>query len=738
MKTMGFVKLFVLVAVVFASTNVLFSQSVNHWELVVNASDTWSYRLGTTAPEANWHTKDYDASQWLTGPGGIGYGENNEGTVISQTGSLYLRIKFNIVSKSELELIQLFIDFDDAFVAYLNGTEIARANIGTAGQMPVHSQFANNCDYEAQIPKGGMPASFIVDKNLINTNIVEGENVLAIQVHNCNTTSSDLASTTFLIAGINTTSRHYREAPQWFLSQIVQSSLPLLLIHTGGAEIPDEDKIMASLKIIHNGDGKTNTIYDLPNIYDGFMGIEIRGQSSQMFPKKSYGIETRLQNGDDNAVGLLGMPAEADWVLYAPYSDKSLLRNDLTYFLGQKMGAWQPRFRWVEVYLNNSYHGLYMLVEKIKRDKNRVNIKKIEVTDISGDKLTGGYIIKVDKTWDLTADEFFITTPANKYLNARNYSFTYEYPKAEDIVSAQKNYIKNYITELENVLNGPNFKDQANGFRKYMDIPSFVDFQIMQELTNNVDGYRYSTFFHKKRDSDGGKLFAGPLWDFDLCYGNVNYAPDRLSTSKWLYPSFGPGEEHCMHWWARLMEDQGYSNALSERWNAIRKGPFKTDSIMNYIDQSTEKLGPAIARNFKRWPILNEYVWPNNYVGNTHPNEITYLKNWITNRLTWLDNNMPKLTSTGGKIERADNFTIFPNPAKEGFQIRINSTHMSILNIEILDLSGRLVHSEVYKTVLPGIQDVGIRIPAGLEGNFLLRLKNGSNVVATKNIVIYK
>ena len=186
-----------------------------------------------------------------------------------------------------------------------------------------------------------------------------------------------------------------------------------------------------------------------------------------------------------------------------------MLRNAITYELGRKMGpAWQPRYKWCEVYLNGSYIGVYMLIEKIKRDANRVDINKLKPDEISGDNLTGGYIVKADKIADLTSAEYFYTYPTNRYYTARNYAFTYVYPKYNEIVSQQNTYIKNYLTTLENTLNGSSFKDPVNGYRKYMDLNSFVDFQIINELANNVDGYHYSTFFYKKKDSDGGKLFA--------------------------------------------------------------------------------------------------------------------------------------------------------------------------------------------------------------------------------------
>jgi hypothetical protein len=454
-----------------------------------------------------------------------------------------------------------------------------------------------------------------------------------------------------------------------------------------------------------------------------------------MFPKKSFDIETRDSAGGNLSVSLLGMPEEEDWVLYAPYSDKTMLRNAVTFHLGSRMGNWQPRYRFCEVYLNGNYHGVYMLTEKIKRGENRVDINKLKPDEITGDNLTGGYIVKVDKTNGLTANEFFRTYPSNTFNNARNYNFTYVYPKFDEIVPEQKTYVYNYLRDLENNLNGSSFKDTVNGFRKYLDLDSFVDFQIIQELTNNVDGYRYSTFFYKKRNSDGGKLYAGPLWDFDLCYGNVDYSYLNLSTTGWLYPNYGPKEKYPMHWWARLMEDTGYRNRLVARWEELRDGAFKTDSIMAYFNNTIQYLGAAVDRNFVKWPVLGKYVWPNFFIGTTYDQEIEYLKNWMTSRLNWMDLNI----KNAGRFE-ADTLKgtllVYPNPVNGQMNIRIYLSYENKIDIEIFDLSGKKVFSTVYLPAFAGYHDIRLIIPKVLTGYYILNIKHGERVMGRQKVVI--
>ncbi|MBN2236044.1 MAG: CotH kinase family protein, partial [Bacteroidales bacterium] len=554
---------------------------------------------------------------------------------------------------------------DDAFVAYLNGHEIARANIGTVGVNPNFNTSAITY-HEATMYSGGIPEAFIIHSDTIAKYLQSGKNLLAIQVHNYGTNSSDLSSNTFLSFGVKDQNRHYRDVPTWFQSPLFEkSNLPLVIIETQGKTIVDEPKITSLMRVVDNGVGNLNGYFDEATDYDSFIGIEIRGQSSQMFPKKSFGLETRDELGEGVNVSLLGMPEEEDWILSAPYSDKTMLRNALTYQLGAKMGSWQPRFKFCEVYINSVYQGVYMLTEKIKRGSDRVDVNKLKPEEISGDDLTGGYILKVDKIWDLTTDEYFYTYPSVRYYNARDYAFTYEYPKAEDIVSEQKQYIYNYLVQFQNTLNGSLFKDPVNGYGKYIDINSFVDFQIMNELANNVDGYRYSTFFYKKKDSDGGKLFAGPLWDFNLGYGNVDYSPMNLATDQWLYPHYGPYEEYPMHWWARLMEDPVYQEALYKRWTELRSGPFRTYSIMTDISLFTSSLADAIDRNFEKWPIIGQYVWPNyNYQNTSYQQEIDYLKNWVIARLNWMDANITSTTGFGSANLGNKKLEIYPNPAK--------------------------------------------------------------------------
>ncbi len=424
----------------------------------------------------------------------------------------------------------------------------------------------------------------------------------------------------------------------------LETNLPIVVIDTYGQPIVDDPKITAHMGIIDNGPGEINSLEDPFNDYDGFIGIEIRGQSSQMFPKKSYGVETRDANGENLNVSLLGLPKENDWVFYAPYTDKSMLRNVMSFEMGRRMGHYASRSVFFEMVINGEYKGVYTLMEKIKRDKNRVNIAEIEPGDISGDELTGGYIIKVDKL-DLDFQynvDGWKSYPNPPYPNAMKIIFQYYYPEPEEIVSQQRACIRNYITNAENTLTSTYFQNPDNGYQSYFDVPSFIDFMLLNEITKEVDKYRYSNYMYKERDSDGGKLFAGPLWDFDLGYGNVDYWAEGLDHTGWLYAMVEPNDWSIIFWWKRLMEDSYFKNMAKSRWIWLRENRLSDETIHGMIDSITTWIAPARERNFERWPILGTYVWPNyDWAGNDYEDEVDYFENFLFPRLTWMDQNVP-------------------------------------------------------------------------------------------------
>jgi len=275
-------------------------------------------------------------------------------------------------------------------------------------------------------------------------------------------------------------------------------------------------------------------------------------------------------------------------------------------------------------------------MEKLKRDINRININKLRETENQGSALTGGYILKIDKGTDITP----LTAFASRYTSSEDarIHFLYDTPDAETITPAQKQYIQNYIHDFEAALQSEDFGDEQLGYKAYIDVSSFVDFFILTELGNNVDGYRLSTWLTKDRDQ---KLNMGPVWDFNLAYGNADYcAAERYDVWAYRLSERCPGDFYPVpFWWTRLMEAPSFKLAVRERYTALRSGVLSDGAIASKIETYRELLDSSnnAGYNFTRWPILGEWVWPNFFVGQTYNEEVDYLKDWVLNRASWLD-----------------------------------------------------------------------------------------------------
>lgn len=514
------------------------------------------------------------------------------------------------------------------------------------------------------------------------------------------------------------------------------SNLPLVIINTFSQTIVNDPKIDAQMKIIYNGPGATNYTADFPNAYNNNIGIETRGSSSSSFPQKSYGVETRDVNNLQNDTILLGMPAEHDWILYAPYDDKTCMRNVLSYDIANKTGHYASRTQFCELLINGQYQGIYVLMEKIKRDNNRVDVSKMLSTDIAGDQLTGGYIIKVDRddgptsywTSQYPSDD---GTPVN---------FVFVYPKDGTIVPQQRAYIQAYIDTVDDVLASSTFTNPVTGYRKYIGVNSFIDYFLLNEVSKNVDGYRLSTYFHKDKLSKGGKLHAGPAWDYNLAWWNADYCQGNLATGwAWNQGTVCPGGPYQNNfWWRRLLEDPSYTSELKCRWNELRLTTLSIPVLNNYIDSLAGVLNQAQVRHFDLWPILGIYTWPNpspipaNYAG-----EITALKNWVFNRITWMDANLPGVCTVGLSENdlNENSVTLSPNPFSTSFNIKLYLQHQQPLNIVVTDVLGKVIKEVPLNESKDG--ENNIEIDLGKEVNngiYFLKITNNKSSVVKKII----
>ena len=471
------------------------------------------------------------------------------------------------------------------------------------------------------------------------------------------------------------------------------SNLPVIKINTLGQAVPDDPKITARMQIIDNGTGIRNYVSDSANVYDGYIGIEVRGSSSQTFPKKSFGLETRDSLGAELDISPFGMPAEHDWILNANYTDKTLMRNVLSYDISREMGHYASRHRYCELILNGQYQGVYIFLEKIKRDSGRVDIAKITAADTSGDDLTGGYLLKIDKTTGGTSGGWssLYTPPSGGPAP----QIQFESPDGSSLLPVQAQYIESYCDSFEIALHGPGFTHPLNGYRKFIDPDSWIDYFLLTELSKNVDGFRISTFFYKKKDSDGGLLHMGPVWDYDIAWGNADYFGGDNETG-FHYPYNFPWDGFQVpFWWSRLMQDPFFRNSLRCRWEDLRNSVLSTPVLHSWIDSVANYLNESQARNFQMWPILGTYVWPNpSPIPADWPGNIQELKDWITIRASWLDLNLPGNCSLAGMDENGTsrtNAVAYPNPATEETWILLPEKAVGEMLVEITGISGQKI-----------------------------------------------
>lgn len=434
-----------------------------------------------------------------------------------------------------------------------------------------------------------------------------------------------------------------------------ETTLPLFQITTE-IQIENEPKVPASLEIWEDGE----------LTFEHNIGIEYRGSTSfRLSDKKSYGFETWDENNQDVSVGILGFPEEEDWILMGhvfrastnTLFDPSLMRHYIGYELFRSMGHYASRAKFVELTINNEYLGVYVFMEKLKRDKNRIDISDLGPGENDEENITGGYILKIDKTtggdvapnqplfyyetnWDddarYNADLSFRSVygtdksvldfePYRDPYHALQYLetyFLYEYPKADEISEQQKEYIQNYVYEFETALLNEDFTTEVRTYTNYIDINSFVDYFILNELVRNVDGYRLSTFLHKDL---GDKLKIGPVWDLNIGYTD----DDRLPLDDWIinYNNYVPQDPWLIpFWWERLLADPQFVSVLKDRWNSLRSNELTTGNVTGLVRSTADYLieTGAIERNYERWQGISV----------SYESEVDKMINYLEDRLS--------------------------------------------------------------------------------------------------------
>jgi hypothetical protein len=430
------------------------------------------------------------------------------------------------------------------------------------------------------------------------------------------------------------------------------SNLPIMVIDDhGDAQAVDSSTgtYTPALLYIFNPVGGTATLNSAP-AYFSRAGFRVRGRTSSGFPKKGYGMETWTETNDDMKVSLLGLASDSDWILTNPWSyDDVFIHNAFIFEVSRRIGRWAPRTRMVELFTNINggkldyadYNGVYAFSEKIEQGSNRVDITELGGQDISGDAVTGGYIFKFD---DIESTEVGWTAPSSSTIDpvlvepditpsdlGTAVSPVVNHPNPNKI--AQFNYIKNYVNTFDSVLYAEkNANFTTRNYRKYIDVPSFIDHSMLEILAYNVDAFWLSSFFNKDRN---GKIKAGPIWDFDR---SLNSDDGRDANPRsWTSISITYG------WWGYLLKDPEYVQAWVDRWWELRSGPLSDANLAALVDQLGNEVGAAAgARDAAKWP--GDVPESGSYLG-----EVAAMRNWLTStdpdalgRTNWMDSQFPK------------------------------------------------------------------------------------------------
>ncbi|HPS12243.1 MAG TPA: CotH kinase family protein [Prolixibacteraceae bacterium] len=693
-------KKYTLAALIFSilSPLVLFSQVSLFSNYRTRHYENLKYYAAYSEPDPSWYKPEFDDSAWTTDSAVVGFGYGDEGyrMIDPSAKSLYVRFFFNVADKAKIKCIDFAADFDDGFIAYLNGVEIARVNADENIQFPPYNTVAIR-SHQAEFLKSASqitrPNGIYLDSATLANCLVDGENIVAVHIIN-DTIGDDLFFAPYVIDLSNVTYQTYNYADftaRYLKPEEVDSTdLPLIVIETdqNGITYDQRNWTTARMGIVNNGTGKFNKPTDPYNEYNGLINIRTRGQSSRDFAKKSYRIELVDEELSDTSLALLGMPKESDWILFGPFADKSQVRNKLAYNLATRMGNYAPRTRFCEVIMNGQSQGLYILTEQIKRDKNRVDVSKLKETDISGMDVTGGYIFKYDK-----ADVF---PKGSVYVKGREIV----YPDAP--TTEQANYLKRFFTSYDSLLLKTNdFNDPAKGFRKYASDTSLVDFIIINELVKNPDGYIYSTYMYKDRDDKDGRIKFGPIWDCDIAFGNSIFQEGNL-TSGW---QFNYNANNKGMYLTRYFQDTKFVKLFQDRWHELRAKTLSNDSIFNMFHQLVDDVQLARERNYEIWPVIDKNIFWQGYKALDYESELASMEDWLLARLSWIDENIDKIyyplkvVGTDQLASGNVNIQAFPNPFEEQLTLRFNSETESTVSVKVYDMTGQLKYESIPENI---------------------------------------
>ncbi len=483
---------------------------------------------------------------------------------------------------------------------------------------------------------------------------------------------------------------------------LTESNLPIVILETEDTEINDLFAVGVQMKIIYRGDGQTTFVTDQDNPlyqeYIGRAGFKIRGNSSADFPKKQYSVEFWDEFDNPNSQAVFDMPKENDWVLNAPYFDRSLMRNVVGYQLSNEMGQYASKTKFCEVILDGDYKGIYVFIERIKVDKNRVDVESLDsLADNSLPNITGGYIWRVDKGPNDFSDGF---------ITENNGQYRYFDPEIDEMSVQQQEYLANEIESFEDLMLTTNYSDPLTGYASKIDVSTFVDQILLQEISDNLDAYRSSTYYHKYRN---GKLRMGPVWDLNFAFGSYgSWGADTPTGWRMDEPPTAASPRYNR----KLFGDETFECLMNQRWFSLRASgqPYELDNIMGIIDSVYNLLNQgAQQRNFQRWPsVLGQSVYtieaPGYQDRDTYLKEVDYFKQWFIDRFAWMDANMPSGVCPAGVPDGLVINELMYNPEVSLAEIEGDYEFIEIYNNgnSIIDLTGVQLSMGIHYTFSSG------------------------------------
>ena len=480
------------------------------------------------------------------------------------------------------------------------------------------------------------------------------------------------------------------------------TNLPSVIIHTANAQdVVNKDLYLKGIVSVISENGT--------KIHTDSLEIKGRGNVSWDFPKKPYRLKL------NSKANLLDMPAkEKNWTLINNYGDKTLMRNLLAFDLSQRLEMpYTPSGKPVDVFLNGEYKGTYQLCDQIEVAANRVAVEKMPVTTTSLPDLSGGYLLEIDA---------YANREISWFESQRNrMPVTIKYPKDDEIISTQRNYIVKYFNEMETAVFSSNYTNPATGFRKYLDTETFLRHFLIGELSGNTDTY-WSVYMYKFRNSTSDpakdKFYFGPVWDYDIAYENDSRTYPINNNINWIYNSTGSTANGVRDWVDRIFTDQQMMTDLKRIYADYRnKNVLSADLLANVADQYAAEINQSQQLNFTRWNILNQKVHMNFRALGTYQAEVDAMKTFIRNRVAWMDNKLNYVPSgvndyISPTIRYWDeNGTLFVNGFEDNSIIRVFD--ISGRNITQLSVSGEFsIHLK------PGIYIIRISEKSSRESHF--------------------